>query len=194
MPSISKHEVPGLTTWCPQRRFEKYFCWIELNLYWKRSIASSDRYATGQKPTSLAASKHKGERNREGKNKRNRNEKYYILRIRWSWLRNKEMRVTNWACIAFGIVDGKQHNKNGNKKEEERGGRRVIAERSQKHWKRMRSYRGQCMRTCSTVSMVLFWHVEHISDCTRARLWRDWLRRARLKRRRDMILDTLARE
>ena len=43
------------------------------------------------------------------------------------------MRVIKRACIAFGIVDGKQHNKNGNTKEEDRGGRRVIAERSQKH-------------------------------------------------------------
>ena len=46
------------------------------------------------------------------------------------------------------------------------------------------------MTTCSTVSGVLM-HVAHMDVMDRLRLCNDWLRRARLKRRRDTIDDVL---
>ncbi len=51
----------------------------------------------------------------------------------------------------------------------------------------MVSYRGHCITTCSTVSAVL--HVVHIGVMEHLRLCNDWLRRARLKRRRDTMDD-----
>ena len=87
-----------------------------------------------------------------------------------------------WGCWDLITVEGNAHNKNGNGKI---GGVLQIEANLQKHSSRCLSYRGQDMRTCSTVSMA--GHVGHLSVDTMWRLSRDWLSRARLKRSRANV-------
>ena len=67
-----------------------------------------------------------------------------------------------------------------------KGGLFTMLERVKRQLNRCFSYRGQNMRTCSTVS-TLSGHEGHLSVLERCRLKRDWLSLERLKRSRASV-------